>query len=40
MKLVLNNGIIYEFIPINSDNFYDDVEVKADKTVVFVNLSD
>jgi hypothetical protein len=32
MRLVLNNGIFYEFIPFNRDNFDDDGNLKKDPT--------
>ncbi len=38
MKLILNNGIYYEFAPFTSDNFEADGTIKPDATVVNIGL--
>ncbi len=37
MKLVLNNGIFYEFVPFNDDNFEPTGELKADAKTVIID---
>ena len=37
MKLVLNNGIFYEFVPFNSENFDEDGEIKPEAKSVMVD---
>lgn len=37
MKLVLNNGIFYEFVPFNAENFDEDGEIKPDAQSVMVD---
>lgn len=36
MKLVLNNGIFYEFIPFNNQNFDEDGQVRSDAKAVMI----
>ena len=37
LRLVLNNGIFYEFIPFNESNFTDEGELKANPDVVMID---
>ncbi len=37
MRLVLNNGIFYEFIPFNSENFTEDGEIKEEVTTYSID---
>ncbi len=37
MKLVMNNGIYFEFVPFNDDNFTDAGEVKENATALLIN---
>ena len=37
MKLVLNNGIFYEFVPFNNQNFTEDGQVKPDAKALWID---
>ena len=37
MRLVLNNGIFYEFVPFTKENFDDDGEIKAEAQAVMID---
>lgn len=37
IKLLLNNGIFYEFVPFNGSNFTDDGEIKPDAKAYIIN---
>jgi hypothetical protein len=37
MRMVLNNGIFYEFVPFNDDNFTDNGEVKPDAKTLMIH---
>jgi len=37
MKLVLNNGLFYEFVPFNEKNFDDNGEIKSGAETLFIN---